>query len=125
MRAGRVRTGRFLCRTVRINDGQTTKSAGASAETTEDLLRRSAQTGILPRRRDRDRVLWSKKSLASGVPMATVLFPATAVGLTVLPLMLFQQIQLMVCAWMARRYANRRARTAEQRVIRIVLDVAV
>jgi solute carrier family 10 (sodium/bile acid cotransporter), member 7 len=49
----------------------------------------------------------SKKSLASGVPMATVLFPAATVGLTVLPLMLFHQIQLMVCAWLARRYAAR------------------
>jgi sodium/bile acid cotransporter 7 len=49
----------------------------------------------------------SKKSLASGIPMATVLFPAPAVGLTVLPLMLFHQIQLMACAWLARRYADR------------------
>jgi solute carrier family 10 (sodium/bile acid cotransporter), member 7 len=49
----------------------------------------------------------SKKSLASGVPMAIVLFPAAVVSLTVLPLMLFHQIQLMVCAWLARRYATR------------------
>jgi sodium/bile acid cotransporter 7 len=49
----------------------------------------------------------SKKSLASGVPMATVLLPAATVGLTVLPLLLFHQIQLMVCAWLARRYAAR------------------
>jgi solute carrier family 10 (sodium/bile acid cotransporter), member 7 len=49
----------------------------------------------------------SKKSLASGVPMATVLFPAATVGLTVLPLMLYHQTQLMVCAWLARRYATR------------------
>ncbi|HEV7451337.1 MAG TPA: bile acid:sodium symporter family protein [Pseudonocardiaceae bacterium] len=49
----------------------------------------------------------SKKSLASGVPMATVLVPAATVGLTVLPLLLFHQIQLMVCAWLARRYAAR------------------
>jgi solute carrier family 10 (sodium/bile acid cotransporter), member 7 len=48
----------------------------------------------------------SKKSLASGVPMATVLFPAATVGLTVLPLMLFHQTQLMICAWLARRYAR-------------------
>ncbi len=53
-------------------------------------------------------VFWgSKKSLASGVPIATVLFPAATVGLIVLPLMLFHQIQLMVCAWLARRYATR------------------
>lgn len=52
----------------------------------------------------------SKKTLASGVPMASVLFPAASVGLLVLPLMLFHQIQLMVCAVLARAYAERRAR---------------
>jgi sodium/bile acid cotransporter 7 len=51
----------------------------------------------------------SKKSLASGLPMASVLFPAGAVGLIVLPLMLFHQMQLMVCAWLARRYAEQHA----------------
>ncbi len=48
----------------------------------------------------------SKKSLASGVPMAGILFAGHAVGLVVLPLMLFHQIQLMVCAVLARRYAG-------------------
>lgn len=48
----------------------------------------------------------SKKSLASGVPMAGVLFPAAQVGGIILPLMLFHQIQLMVCAVLARRYAR-------------------
>lgn len=47
----------------------------------------------------------SKKSLASGVPMAGVLFPAATVGTLVLPLMVFHQVQLMVCAVLARRYA--------------------
>src|SRR5690625_304287 len=48
----------------------------------------------------------SKKSLASGLPMAKVLFPgSSALGATVLPLMIFHQIQLMVCAWLANRYA--------------------
>jgi sodium/bile acid cotransporter 7 len=47
----------------------------------------------------------SKKSLASGVPMAGVLFPLAQVGMVVLPLMLFHQVQLMVCAALARRYA--------------------
>lgn len=50
----------------------------------------------------------SKKSLASGVPMVNVLFPAQAVGMIVLPLMLFHQIQLMVCATLARRYLSQR-----------------
>ncbi len=49
----------------------------------------------------------SKKSLASGLPMASVLFAPSQVGLVVLPLMLFHQIQLMVCAVLARRYAGR------------------
>jgi solute carrier family 10 (sodium/bile acid cotransporter), member 7 len=51
----------------------------------------------------------SKKSLASGIPMAKVLFAPHAVGAIVLPLMLFHQIQLMVCAVLAQRYANRPA----------------
>ncbi len=49
----------------------------------------------------------SKKSLASGVPMAKVLFASHAVGAMVLPLMLFHQMQLMVCALLAQRYARR------------------
>jgi len=49
----------------------------------------------------------SKKSLATGVPMANILFPATMVGLVILPIMVFHQIQLMVCAMLARRYAER------------------
>jgi sodium/bile acid cotransporter 7 len=49
----------------------------------------------------------SKKSLASGVPMANVLFPPQVVGGIVLPLMLFHQMQLMVCAVLAQRYARR------------------
>jgi sodium/bile acid cotransporter 7 len=48
----------------------------------------------------------SKKSLASGVPIAKVLFAGPLVGMTVLPLMIFHQIQLMVCAELARRYAR-------------------
>ncbi|MBX3205679.1 MAG: bile acid:sodium symporter [Labilithrix sp.] len=49
----------------------------------------------------------SKKSLASGLPMAKLLFAGPTVGLIVLPLMLFHQLQLMVCAALARRYARR------------------
>jgi solute carrier family 10 (sodium/bile acid cotransporter), member 7 len=51
----------------------------------------------------------SKKSLASGIPMARVLFAGHAVGAVVLPLMLFHQLQLMVCAVLAQRYARRAA----------------
>ncbi|MBT2116342.1 bile acid:sodium symporter family protein [Dyella sp. LX-66] len=49
----------------------------------------------------------SKKSLASGVPMAKVLFAGHPLGAIVLPIMLFHQIQLMTCAVLARRYAAR------------------
>jgi sodium/bile acid cotransporter 7 len=49
----------------------------------------------------------SKKSLASGVPMASILFPRASVGPIVLPLMLFHQLQLMACAVIAQRYAAR------------------
>lgn len=49
----------------------------------------------------------SKKSMASGIPMANILFAGQAVGLIVLPLMLFHQIQLIVCADLARRYSAR------------------
>jgi sodium/bile acid cotransporter 7 len=49
----------------------------------------------------------SKKSMASGLPMANIIFSANTVGLIVLPLMLFHQMQLMVCAALARRYSLR------------------
>jgi solute carrier family 10 (sodium/bile acid cotransporter), member 7 len=52
----------------------------------------------------------SKKSLASGVPMAGVLFPAAQVGTAILPLMLFHQIQLIACAVIARHYADQPAK---------------
>lgn len=48
----------------------------------------------------------SKKSLVSGVPMAKVLFDSEAAGAIVLPLMVFHQMQLMVCAVLAQRYAR-------------------
>jgi len=49
----------------------------------------------------------SKKSLATGVPMAKVIFPAAMVGPMLLPLMIFHQLQLMVCAVIAQQYAKR------------------
>jgi len=55
----------------------------------------------------------SKKSLASGLPMANIIFPASTAGLIVIPLMLFHQMQLMVCAVLARRYGKRPATIAD------------
>lgn len=49
----------------------------------------------------------SVKSLITGVPMASVLFPAATVGAIVLPLMMYHQIQLIACAFLARRYERR------------------
>jgi sodium/bile acid cotransporter 7 len=49
----------------------------------------------------------SKKSLATGLPMASVLFAGHPVGLIVLPLMIFHQIQLIVCAALAQKYSRR------------------
>jgi len=55
----------------------------------------------------------SKKSLATGVPMAQVLFAGSTIGVLILPLMLFHQIQLMVCAVLAQRYAKRQESVQE------------
>ena len=48
----------------------------------------------------------SKKSLASGLPMALVFFPAATVGVIMLPLMIFHQIQLVVCSVIASRLSR-------------------
>ena len=49
----------------------------------------------------------TKKSLATGLPMAQVLFAGVGgVGLLVLPLMIFHQAQLMACSVLAQRYAR-------------------
>jgi sodium/bile acid cotransporter 7 len=54
----------------------------------------------------------SKKTLASGMPMAKLLFGGNAaMGVLILPIMLYHQLQLFVCAVMARRYAARSAPT--------------
>ncbi|KXO76527.1 bile acid:sodium symporter family protein [Brucella anthropi] len=50
----------------------------------------------------------SKKSLASGAPMASAIFASANVGSIVLPLMLFHQIQLMACAVIARKLGDHR-----------------
>jgi sodium/bile acid cotransporter 7 len=48
----------------------------------------------------------SLKSLVSGVPMARVLFTGPEIGAALLPIMIFHQMQLMVGAWLARRYGE-------------------
>lgn len=50
----------------------------------------------------------SKKTLASGMPMAKLLFGGhPAMGVLVLPIMIYHQIQMFACAVLARRYAQR------------------
>ncbi len=67
------------------------------------------------RREDRITITFcgSKKSLASGAPMANVIFAGQDVGSIVLPLMIFHQIQLMICAILARRFAEEWKRERE------------
>ena len=48
----------------------------------------------------------TKKSLATGLPMAAVIFGSSNVGLLILPLMIFHQVQLIMCAWLSARYAR-------------------
>lgn len=48
----------------------------------------------------------TKKSLATGLPMAAVIFGTSNVGLLILPLMIFHQVQLIMCAWLSARYAH-------------------
>jgi sodium/bile acid cotransporter 7 len=49
----------------------------------------------------------SKKTLASGVPMAQILFIGQPIGMIVLPIMIFHQIQLMVCGVIANYWSKR------------------
>jgi sodium/bile acid cotransporter 7 len=49
----------------------------------------------------------SKKSLANGAPIAAVLFAGNpALGMIMLPVMLYHQMQLILCTVLARRYAR-------------------
>lgn len=51
----------------------------------------------------------SKKSLANGMPMANVLLAGhPGLGVLVLPLMVYHQLQLLVCSILAQRYAARK-----------------
>jgi sodium/bile acid cotransporter 7 len=58
----------------------------------------------------------SKKTLASGVPMAKLLFGGhPGLGVIVLPIMFYHQIQLLVCSVLAERYAQRAPAPAPDR----------
>ncbi|MGC4086306.1 MAG: bile acid:sodium symporter family protein [Polyangiaceae bacterium] len=50
----------------------------------------------------------SKKTLASGVPMARLMFGAgPSLGVILLPILLYHPLQLVVCGWLAGRFARR------------------
>lgn len=49
----------------------------------------------------------SKKSLVTGAPMAAILFAPALAGVIIVPLMIYHQLQMLACAWLARRYAAR------------------
>lgn len=46
----------------------------------------------------------TKKSLASGLPMAAVMFGSGGLGMLILPLMIFHQVQLIMCSMRASTY---------------------
>lgn len=73
----------------------------------------SARLGLA--REDRIVMLFagSKKSLATGVPIASTIFPAAALGPVLLPVMLFHQLQLIVCAVIAQSAARSTPALAE------------
>jgi solute carrier family 10 (sodium/bile acid cotransporter), member 7 len=50
----------------------------------------------------------SQKSVVSGIPIANALIAGPALGLFVLPIMIYHSMQLLVCAWLAKRYAEPR-----------------
>ncbi len=59
-------------------------------------------------REDRIAIIFcgSKKSLATGIPMMNVIFAGAPIGLLVIPIMVFHQLQLMVCSFLARKWAK-------------------
>ncbi len=60
----------------------------------------------------------SKKTLASGIPMAKLLFGAhPGLGLIVLPIMFYHQLQLAVCTILAGRYARNPAKPDPIRIV--------
>lgn len=63
-------------------------------------------------RKDRIAVMFcgTKKSLVTGVPIASVLFPASIVGVLVVPLMVYHQAQIIVSSMLAARLAAQNER---------------
>lgn len=49
----------------------------------------------------------SKKSMISGIPIASILFSSSYIGIFIIPLLIFHQIQLIICSVIAQKYAQR------------------
>lgn len=63
-----------------------------------------------PFARERAIAIWftgSNKSLAAGLPMAAILFPAPSLAMMILPLMIYHQLQIITCTVIANRLGAR------------------
>ncbi len=64
--------------------------------------------GLAPAERIVMVISGAQKSLATGVPLAKVIFGAhPGLGLILLPIMIYHPLQLFVCGWLAARHAKR------------------
>jgi sodium/bile acid cotransporter 7 len=61
----------------------------------------------------------SQESLVSSIPIASVLFAGPALRVIVLPIMIYHPMQLVVCAWLARRYASRPLIVSDGRLVTV------
>ena len=59
----------------------------------------------------------SQKSLVSAASIAGVLFGPAVVGQVLLPIMVYYPVQLVICAWLARRYAAEATGRHNQRLL--------
>lgn len=59
----------------------------------------------------------SVKSLASGAPMARILFPGAATAVVLVPVMLYHSLQLVVCASIAGAMARRQGRSPTSQAV--------
>lgn len=93
-----------------VNPGQLALLGGICMVLLVLFLTLTHWTGRLANLSREDRIVvqfcGTKKSLVQAIPMASVLFTGPTVGLVLLPIMIFHQVQLMACSWLANRYAR-------------------
>ncbi|MBV8133444.1 MAG: bile acid:sodium symporter [Alphaproteobacteria bacterium] len=80
------------------------------------LIMRSGSRFLRFDRADESAIVFcgSQKSVVSGIPMASAFIAGPALGSFVLPIMLYHAMQLLVCAWLAKRYASGVGRLPEK-----------